>query len=616
MRELRLGVDERRLLRELPHFFQSFSEALTELIQNAYRAGARSVTVVLDRDRREVIVQDDGPGAPDPADLLVAGRSGWGPQVIAPAGLGFFALLGLCERVEIESHYAPGKGWRLRLGPEAFEGAPVVCEDFHPDPLGPTGLTVRAVVGPQADLVVSPEEMRQRYPVHVTYTEVRGGEAQTRHLPPPAWPEVSLDTPVGRVGLAARSNLVGRRVRIVWEHRELSAANAWPDLREALLRLPDGEFVARALEPALLLWEVDPASGVRPKLPDRREVIQDAAYRRAVGVLAETLVKAFDADGVRRRVAALGLPAVIEDPDAVRVDLQRAAGLHPLFALRAGDLLALCGYARCAWRAWDAWWEVHEYDEGVCGVEFEERAVWAQEPLRVASPVLAESLCRQGRYAVCDPQGYPVKVRARGVRWAGGEEAQAPWVGVCDVLEVVRADTGETLGAVDLVAVPWGEACDADLDARVPEEGATAWCLWRIDPEAALRLLRRREGAGAEVLGFGVLAGFDDGWIYEWVTGDGVNRDAYARHLVQVLARALLPEREREEARYDALRDLADTLVGVRSRAGFALEQLGAIRERFGEVPELRPIERLLRRVQRQLRLDAERYAPRSTLSA
>ncbi len=55
-----LAVKERRLLAEFPAFFQSFEKMLTELTQNVYRAGGSHMTIILNYDTRELIVQDDG----------------------------------------------------------------------------------------------------------------------------------------------------------------------------------------------------------------------------------------------------------------------------------------------------------------------------------------------------------------------------------------------------------------------------------------------------------------------------------------------------------------------------------------------------------------------------
>lgn len=531
-----------------------------------------------------------------------------------------FALLGLAERVDIESHYAPGKGWRIRIGPEAFEGGAIDYEAYDRDPRAPTGLTVRAALGPRADLNVVPERVRQRYPVHVVLTEVRGEKRVVHELPPPAWPEPSLQTPVGRVGALARNRYGSPSLKIVWEHRELSASDAWRDLVRVLETLPDGRFVVRGLEHVQMLWEVDPSCGVRPKLPDRREVIKDAAYKRALRVLAETLVRAFDTKGVRERVAALDLPGLIEDLRQVEAEVRQAAALHPLFWPEVEDVLAACGYVCCSHRYWDEWWET--YDDGLCGVEFEVRKVWVKEPLRVRSEALAESLTRQGRYASYhEREGVPVRVVARGVRWAGGETERSPHMGLCETLQVVRADTGEALADVDLVLMPYWDDCEADLDVPLPDDRVKSWCLWRVEPEEAMRLLRRQEGTGAEVLGLAVLSGFDDGsWIYEWVRQeegeDCVDRVGYAGHLVEVLVRRFAPEREREEERYNALLEVREALRAVELEAHWALRRVRKVGERFGEVAELEPVRRLLEQIERELRLDVERYAPQSAVSA
>jgi hypothetical protein len=87
--ELRLRVDERRLLRELPKFSHSYAETLTELLQNAYRSGASTVTFAADEARKLLTVSDDGRGAERPEKFITAAATGWSERdVVGPRRAG------------------------------------------------------------------------------------------------------------------------------------------------------------------------------------------------------------------------------------------------------------------------------------------------------------------------------------------------------------------------------------------------------------------------------------------------------------------------------------------------------------------------------------------------
>lgn len=110
---------------------------LTELTQNVYRAGGSRMVICVNYDARELIVHDDGPGVSDPATLFTAGQSGWDDTVTDPAGLGFFALLGMATEVTITSH-TQERSWTATVTETCFDGAPIDSIDIAPD--GGTGL--------------------------------------------------------------------------------------------------------------------------------------------------------------------------------------------------------------------------------------------------------------------------------------------------------------------------------------------------------------------------------------------------------------------------------------------------------------------------------------------
>jgi glucose-6-phosphate-specific signal transduction histidine kinase len=71
-------------------FNASLTDCLNELLQNARRAQASTVTVTIDADRR-LTVTDDGTGIAHPQTLLTFGKSDWSEVTQRqedPAGMG------------------------------------------------------------------------------------------------------------------------------------------------------------------------------------------------------------------------------------------------------------------------------------------------------------------------------------------------------------------------------------------------------------------------------------------------------------------------------------------------------------------------------------------------
>lgn len=126
-------------------FNSSLDDIFAELIQNARRAGATSVSI----DRIDhpgfgpsISVKDNGPGIADPKSLFTLGDSNWNAETIAAedaAGMGFFSLAG--RRIDVMvQQLGTDQSWKLSADPAAFKGeTPVQCT---PGPQNHYGLTV------------------------------------------------------------------------------------------------------------------------------------------------------------------------------------------------------------------------------------------------------------------------------------------------------------------------------------------------------------------------------------------------------------------------------------------------------------------------------------------
>jgi hypothetical protein len=89
-------------VRNVKRMWDSPFAAYKEIIQNALRAGAKTIRVSYDDDHT-LVVEDDGQGFDDIQSLLTIGESGWGDDVVEPAGVGIFAAPAFAEEVTIQS---------------------------------------------------------------------------------------------------------------------------------------------------------------------------------------------------------------------------------------------------------------------------------------------------------------------------------------------------------------------------------------------------------------------------------------------------------------------------------------------------------------------------------
>ncbi|CCW17322.1 hypothetical protein EBBID32_16610 [Sphingobium indicum BiD32] len=135
---IRSQVDPAAITKVTRLFNNTLGDVLTELIQNARRAGASLVDLdVTDTETaRWLLVRDDGAGIADPAIVLALGKSGWDDAVVRredPAGMGVFSLAG--RHVDIRScPRSTGEGWQIALASDDWQsGAPIsVVPCDHP----------------------------------------------------------------------------------------------------------------------------------------------------------------------------------------------------------------------------------------------------------------------------------------------------------------------------------------------------------------------------------------------------------------------------------------------------------------------------------------------------
>lgn len=120
-------VNTNNLLHNMKKIFTDSTKVISELMQNARRAGATEVEIFHDENARLLIVRDDGCGIEDFQSLLTIAESGWSEEVKdleSPYGMGFASAILCCERLTVAS-----RGKRLSMaGGDLFEGKQATVE--------------------------------------------------------------------------------------------------------------------------------------------------------------------------------------------------------------------------------------------------------------------------------------------------------------------------------------------------------------------------------------------------------------------------------------------------------------------------------------------------------
>ncbi|MGW8138492.1 ATP-binding protein (plasmid) [Sphingomonas zeae] len=146
-------------------------DVVTELFQNARRAGALAVAVVIQTGGPDTLlhIADDGHGIADPASIVTLGRSGWSEETRRaedPAGMGVFSLAG--RDVIIRSWSRPDRqGWMAHIPASAWETSRPIA--VSPDPIASgTAITVRVPEAWLKSLEADIARAAKYYPLPVT----------------------------------------------------------------------------------------------------------------------------------------------------------------------------------------------------------------------------------------------------------------------------------------------------------------------------------------------------------------------------------------------------------------------------------------------------------------
>jgi len=287
----------KNLLPKIPQFWETPGAAFAELVQNAWRAGANEIHLQIDTDIGTVTIQDNGRGIQTLDDFLTIGQSNWAREVTEPAGMGFYAHFGYCQQTVVES-----RGLRYTFTPACLAGAPVGVE-----PCEGTGRTIITVSGATHINEIAWARMRPLPPPEREITFTVNGQA----IPNPLATMTPLETPIGVVYLRRLDSPTGLPTGL-WE--DLLVGYTY-SIHQTLVVL-EKDYI----------WAVDPACGVRPRLPGREGFIQNTAYAEALAVVSQAIETYCQSRA--RNLPLETLPEVLDWSQKELVESLAAAGIQ------------------------------------------------------------------------------------------------------------------------------------------------------------------------------------------------------------------------------------------------------------------------------------------------
>jgi hypothetical protein len=404
-----MGVSD-AILTKAPRFFGSSKSILTELFQNSYRAGAENVRITWNPETRVLEFTDNGRGC-YPEDLVVVGDSAWDEisPAIDPAGIGVFSILRpeYCKQVTYRS-----KNWEMTLSPKTLETAQAEVTFLEEEILG---MTISITLTEKADFAKEHfvQKARGRYPMNVTWQELPKAASTVKAeniLDVACWTTLDVEG-AGKLEIGKRNSFSSTQHFVVWQHAVIDSGA----LRDALLKASQihSPLAHRVFQYINCILDADPTSGIRPRLPDRDDVIEDAHLdSAAVKIVAEVmnhLLKPLHPDLWPDRVNGYSYPRIESDLEPVSkvlfMEVPEDAVIRKVVSAGWGlqtEILSHFGYKEISWDELTSYSYSTVQDDGMT-IEIEwdclRHYVRNIPVMVVGNEVLAQSLCSQGIYA-------------------------------------------------------------------------------------------------------------------------------------------------------------------------------------------------------------------------
>jgi hypothetical protein len=146
---MRLSVNEKNTIANMGVVFTNHQKVISELIQNARRAGATTIQISAEKDEvtdhlKSIAIYDDGVGINDLSALLSLSQSGWEEGVTASEnafGMGFFSTFFCADTVTVKSN-----GQSISIDSKAALAMEDIG-DFTPDSEAPKSGTIIVLSG-------------------------------------------------------------------------------------------------------------------------------------------------------------------------------------------------------------------------------------------------------------------------------------------------------------------------------------------------------------------------------------------------------------------------------------------------------------------------------------
>lgn len=244
--KIQVRINEEGALRNQRYAFTDRFTLVTELLQNARRAGAKHIVIDHQAENQMLRVRDDGQGIDDLQKLLSFHESGWDQATVVQEralGIGFTKCLYAAARVVVASgHQRVNIDTAAALRREAFE-VEITAQAFSGTAVELHGVEI-------ADLAQRMETLCEGFPVDVVFNGQRLERRYAEdHLP-------LMSTPIGEVHVAGNRSGKASRHTLVFlqgfcvERSTYYSADAINvvhlDPQQFLARLPDRDTLIDA----------------------------------------------------------------------------------------------------------------------------------------------------------------------------------------------------------------------------------------------------------------------------------------------------------------------------------------------------------------------------------
>jgi hypothetical protein len=274
MNAVSLQVNVPNLVRNMRFSFTNSVNVLSEMMQNARRAGATMVQFSYSEDGTLVVI-DNGKGIDDFQKLLTLSESGWDAELVVREhafGQGFFSALHSGKHVTVES-----RGRKIAFETEDVLNFASIAKEPS-DFIGGTRITLQGMTLPKKNLVEALARFAKGFPIDVT---LDGKQIVRKH----ALPALStIETAIGHIHLLGyhdgKSKLVAGIEVYLQGLPIYNSGFSWEDRN--IVHLDATQFDARMPDRSQLIDEKEAVQRIRAAVRTEQEKFL-AAHKAEIG---------------------------------------------------------------------------------------------------------------------------------------------------------------------------------------------------------------------------------------------------------------------------------------------------------------------------------------------